>query len=147
MQKQKMKEHRYSLLTAVAGCRMQQCEQKFKSRADFLKAVGVSEGSYYLILHGHGNPTMTTMERIAQGLGMTIYELIGNIDFDTLKKSLGKVSIDLKQLKDAVDEREAARLGFQNATLEIARSVHPELESNAALQAGGASEEAIHAGR
>ena len=116
---QRARKHRFSVVTAILLARMQQFEAKFPSRSAFLRAIGVSEASYYLMLRRVSNPTIETMERIAEGLGITVYELIGNIDIDTLRKRLGPVGIDFDKMKATIDKSESLNAAFENMLEEL----------------------------
>ena len=104
------RRNRLSMMTLVLLARMRQYETKFPSRAQFLRAIGISEGTYYLMLQRSSNPTIETMEKIAEGLGVTVYDLIGNIDQGTLSGCLSAVGLDLEKLKTGIEKREEANL-------------------------------------
>ena len=105
---------RFSLMSAILLARMQQCEAKFASRAEFVKKIGVSEGTYWLLLQRASNPTIDTMEKIAEGLGMTVFELIGNIDHKTLRARVAMVGLDLDAIKANVDKGEQLTAEFES---------------------------------
>ena len=99
---------RFSLLTTLVLARMQQCEAKFATLGEFIEAIGVSESTYWLLRKRASNLTIETLERIAGGLDMTVFELMGNIDKETLRKRAALVGIDVKAVEKTIEKMEAA---------------------------------------
>ena len=67
----------HSMLNEMLAIRLQQLEVENGGMESFLPKTGLARGTYYTILRGIGNPTLRTMERIAAGLNMTVFELLG----------------------------------------------------------------------
>jgi len=85
-------------LAALLAIRIEQLAQEHGDLASFLKKVGVSPGTYYILIRGDGNPTLDTIEMIAKGLGISVWELIG-LDDTLVKYALATKSIDLEAIK------------------------------------------------
>jgi len=131
-----------SLATAIVVARMRREQGKYSSLLAFAKTLGISEGTYNLLASGATNPTIDTLEKIAAGLGLTFYELIGNIDTETLRKRLDMVRLDHDAIVSSVERFDKAAAGFESAIAERAaptsrkparavRSVKPAARVNA----------------
>ena len=107
-----------SLATAIAVARMRREQAKYPSVQAFVQKLGISEGTYNLLVNGGTNPTIDTLEKIAAGLGLTFFELIGNIDVETLRKRLGMVRLDLEAITKTVEKYDAAMAGFDSMVTE-----------------------------
>src|SRR5208282_1786276 len=112
-----------SLATAIAVARMRREQGKYPSVLAFATKLGISEGTYNLLVSGATNPTIDTLEKIAAGLGLTFYELVGNIDTDALRKRLAMVRLDLDAIAKSVERFDEATAGFETA---IAQSKAPD---------------------
>ena len=114
-----------SLATAIVVARMRREQANYSSVAAFAKRLGISEGTYNLLVSGATNPTIDTLEKIAAGLGLTFYELIGNIDTETLRRRLAKVRLDHDAIVQSVERFDEAAADFESA---IAKSDAPGKE-------------------
>jgi transcriptional regulator with XRE-family HTH domain len=85
-------------LAALLAIRVEQLAQEHGDLAAFLKKAGISPGTYYILIRGDGNPTLDTIEMIAKGLGISVWELIG-LDDMLVKYALSTKSIDLEAIK------------------------------------------------
>lgn len=85
-------------LAALLAIRVEQLAQEHGDLAAFLKKAGISPGTYYILIRGDGNPTLDTIEMIAKGLGISVWELIG-LDDTLVKYALSTKSIDLEAIK------------------------------------------------
>ena len=85
-------------LAALLAIRIEQLAQEHGDLAVFLKKAGISPGTYYILIRGDGNPTLDTIEMIAKGLGISVWELIG-LDDTLVKYALSTKSIDLEAIK------------------------------------------------
>ena len=54
------------------------------------------------------------MEKIAEGLGMTVFELIGNIDHKTLRARVAMVGLALDAIKANVDKGDQLTAEFES---------------------------------
>ena len=113
-------------LAALLAIRIEQLAQEHGDLASFIKKVGVSPGTYYILVRGDGNPTLDTIEMIAKGLGISVWELIG-LDDTLVKYALATKSIDLEAIK-ASNKARAEAMG----TLDMQRA-------GARTQTGGES--------
>ncbi len=104
-----------SLATAIVVARMRREQSKYSSVLAFAKTLGISEGTYNLLISGATNPTIDTLEKIAAGLGLTFYELIGNIDTETLRKRLAIARLDHDAIVKSIEKFEEAEAGFESA--------------------------------
>ena len=104
-----------SLAMAIVVARMRREQAQDSSVSAFAKTVGISEGTYNLLAAGSANPTIGTLEKIAAGLGLSFYELIGNIDANLLRKRLAMVGLDLDALAKSVERLDAAAAEFTSA--------------------------------
>ena len=96
------------------GVRFLMLERKSKEYPDlstFLRTIGMSLGSYYNLLKGVGNPTFWTVERTAQALGLTAWEMLG-IDQKVVKAWLAGENIDVEKIQSRVQERRQSRQRF-----------------------------------
>ena len=85
-------------LASVLGIRLEQLAAEHDDLASFLAKVGISPGTYYLLVKGDANPTLDTLELIAKGLGLSVWELLGLND-GVVKKALDARDIDLDAIK------------------------------------------------
>ena len=97
---------------------MRREQSKYTSVLAFAKKLGISEGTYNLLVSGATNPTIDTLEKIAAGLGLTFYELIGNIDAETLRKRLAMVRLDHDAIVKSIERFDEAEAGFESAIAE-----------------------------
>lgn len=111
-------------LASVLGIRLEQLAAGHDDLASFLAKVGISPGTYYLLVKGDANPTLDTLELIAKGLGISVWELFG-IDDDVVKKSLAAHDIDLDAIKassrarvEALAQLESQRVEFKKKSTE-----------------------------
>ena len=96
-------------LAALLAIRIEQLAQEHGDLASFLKKAGIAAGTYYILIRGDGNPTLDTIEMIAKGLGISVWELIG-LDDTLVKYALSTKSIDLEAIK-ASNEARAEAMG------------------------------------
>lgn len=94
-------------LPAILGIRLGQLAANYPDQWEFLKAIGISQGTYYAILKGDSNPTLDTLELIAKGLGISVWELIGLND-GVVKDALSTHEIDLEAITSASRARAKA---------------------------------------
>lgn len=104
-----------ALVTMIVIARLLREQSKHSSVAAFVKTLGISEGTYNLLVSGATNPTIDTLEKIASGLGLTFYELIGNVDEATLRKRLAMVRLDLDAMIASVERFDVAAADFETA--------------------------------
>ncbi len=123
-----------SLATAIVVARMRREQSKYPSVLAFAKTLGISEGTYNLLVSGATNPTIDTLEKIAAGLGLTFYELIGNIDSETLRKRLALARLDHDAIVRSVERIDEATAGFESA---IAESEAPSKRKTARAAGAG----------
>jgi len=105
-------------LAALLAIRMEQLAQEHGDLSSFLRKTGISPGTYYILIRGDGNPTLDTLEMIAKGLGLSVWELIG-LDDSLVKYALATKSIDLEAIKASNKARAEAmgKLDAQRASL------------------------------
>ncbi|MCZ8272655.1 MAG: helix-turn-helix transcriptional regulator [Microcystis sp. LE19-4.1E] len=106
-------------LASVLGIRLEQLAADHEDLASFLSKVGISPGTYYLLVKGDANPTLDTLELIAKGLGLSVWELLGLND-GVVKKALDARDIDLEAIKassrarvEALAQLESQRVEFK----------------------------------
>ncbi len=106
-------------LASVLGIRLEQLAAEHDDLASFLAKVGISPGTYYLLVKGDANPTLDTLELIAKGLGLSVWELLGLND-GVVKKALDDRDIDLEAIKassrarvEALAQLESQRVEFK----------------------------------
>jgi transcriptional regulator with XRE-family HTH domain len=106
-------------LASVLGIRLEQLAADHEDLASFLAKVGISPGTYYLLVKGDANPTLDTLELIAKGLGLSVWELLGLND-GVVKKALDARDIDLDAIKassrarvEALAQLESQRVEFK----------------------------------
>jgi transcriptional regulator with XRE-family HTH domain len=106
-------------LASVLGIRLEQLAAEHDDLASFLAKVGISPGTYYLLVKGDANPTLDTLELIAKGLGLSVWELLGLND-GIVKKALDARDIDLEAIKassrarvEALAQLESQRVEFK----------------------------------
>lgn len=111
-------------LAALLAIRVEQLAQEHGDLSAFLKKAGISPGTYYILIRGDGNPTLDTIEMIAKGLGISVWELIGLSDA-TVRSDLSSHDIDLDAIEAANKSRAKAyakldtqRSGMKKATIE-----------------------------
>ena len=132
---------RFSLMTTLVLVRMQQEESKYATMVEFTKAIGVSESTYWLLRKRASNLTIGTLERIAAGLNMSVFELIGNIDRDTLRRRTAMVGIDVDAMERSIEK-------IEQGTSELERFVSPGNSGSrkAGASAGGKGRNRVVAG-
>lgn len=91
-------------LAALLAIRVEQLAQEHGDLAAFLKKAGISPGTYYILIRGDGNPTLDTIEMVAKGLGISVWDLIG-LNTTMVKSALAEHEIDL----DAIEAANKAR--------------------------------------
>lgn len=94
-------------LAALLAIRVEQLAQEHGDLSAFLKRAGISPGTYYILIRGDGNPTLDTIEMIAKGLGISVWELIGLSDA-TVRSDLSSHDIDLDAIEAANKSRAKA---------------------------------------
>jgi transcriptional regulator with XRE-family HTH domain len=106
-------------LASILGIRLEQLAADYGDLARFLTKVGISPGTYYLLVKGDANPTLDTLELIAKGLGLSVWELLGLND-GVVKKALDARDIDLDAIKassrarvEALTQLESQRVEFK----------------------------------
>lgn len=111
-------------LASVLGIRLEQLAAEHDDLASFLAKVGISPGTYYLLVKGDANPTLDTLELIAKGLGLSVWELLGLND-GVVKKALDARDIDLEAIKassrarvEALAQLESQRVEFKKKSTE-----------------------------
>jgi transcriptional regulator with XRE-family HTH domain len=87
-------------LASLLGLRLEQLAAEHDDLQTFLGKIGISPGTYYLLVRGESNPTLDTLEVIAKGLGLSVWELIGLND-GVVTKALAKHDIDLEAITAA----------------------------------------------
>ena len=97
----------HSMLNEMLAIRLQQLEVENGGMESFLPKTGLARGTYYTILRGIGNPTLRTMERIAAGLNMTVFELLG-FEVSDAKRALQKSGVDYDELASAIAKKSRA---------------------------------------
>lgn len=114
-------------LASVLGIRLEQLAADHEDLASFLTKVGISPGTYYLLVKGDANPTLDTLELIAKGLGLSVWELLGLND-GVVKKALDARDIDLDAIKassrarvEALAQLESQRVEFKKKSTGQAR--------------------------
>jgi len=111
-------------LASVLGIRLEQIAAEHDDLSAFLARVGISPGTYYLLVKGDANPTLDTLELIAKGLGLSVWELLGLNDGD-VKKALDARDIDLEAIRaasrarvEALTQLESQRVEFRKKSAE-----------------------------
>ena len=120
-------------LASVLGIRLEQLAADHEDLASFLTKVGISPGTYYLLVKGDANPTLDTLELIAKGLGLSVWELLGLND-GVVKKALDARDIDLEAIKassrarvEALAQLESQRVEFKKkSTGQSGKTRHQE---------------------
>ena len=102
------------ILPALVGVRLEQLAAAYPDTTTFAKKVGISVVTYYSLINGTGNPTALTLERIAHGLGISVWKLLGISD-EAVAKELKSHHIDFEELCDTV--RQQAKLSDQRSKL------------------------------
>lgn len=105
-------------LASVLGIRLEQLAAEHDDLASFLGKVGISPGTYYLLVKGDANPTLDTLELIAKGLGLSVWELMGLND-GIVKKALDARDIDLEAIKSASKARVEALEKLESQRIEF----------------------------
>lgn len=110
-------------LASVLGIRLEQLAADHEDLASFLVKIGISPGTYYLLVKGDANPTLDTLELIAKGLGLSVWELLGLND-GIVKKALDARDIDLEAIKassrarvEALAQLESQRVEFKKNSM------------------------------
>jgi transcriptional regulator with XRE-family HTH domain len=107
-------------LASVLGIRLEQLAADHEDLASFLAKVGISPGTYYLLVKGDANPTLDTLELIAKGLGLSVWELLGLND-GVVKKALDARDIDLEAIKASSRARVEALAQLESQRIEFKR--------------------------
>lgn len=94
------------ILPALVGMRLEQLAAAYPDTTTFAKKVGISVVTYYSLINGTGNPTALTLERIAHGLGISVWKLLGISD-EAVAKELKSHHIDFEELCDTVRQQAA----------------------------------------
>lgn len=105
-------------LASVLGIRLEQIAAEHDDLSAFLARVGISPGTYYLLVKGDANPTLDTLELIAKGLGLSVWELLGLNDGD-VKKALDARDIDLEAIRAASRARVEALTQLESQRVEF----------------------------
>ena len=75
----------------------------FSQFKDFVAKSGLAEGTATSLVRGDGNPTIRTIEKLAEALDMDVFDLIGatpnHVDFAEVRK-LVKAKREAKKLDD-----------------------------------------------
>ena len=110
-------------LASVLGIRLEQLAVEHDDLASFLAKVGISPGTYYLLVKGDANPTLDTLELIAKGLGLSVWELLGLND-GVVKTALDARDIDLDAIRassrarvEALTQLESQRVEFKKKSM------------------------------
>ena len=104
------------ILPALVGMRLEQLAAAYPDTTTFAKKVGISVVTYYSLINGTGNPTALTLERIAHGLGISVWKLLGISD-EAVAKELKSHHIDFEELCDTV--RQQTQLSAQRSKLRM----------------------------
>ncbi|MBG0812324.1 hypothetical protein IY145_23545 [Methylosinus sp. H3A] len=104
-------EDRDTVIGAVFALMLERKSKEYPDLTTFLRRIGMSLGSYYNLLKGVGNPTFWTVERTAQALGLTAWEMLG-IDQKVVKAWLAGENIDVEKIQHRVQERRQSRQRF-----------------------------------
>ena len=117
-------------LASVLGIRLEQLAADHEDLASFLAKVGISPGTFYLLVKGDANPTLDTLELIAKGLGLSVWELLGLND-GVVKKALDARDIDLEAIKassrarvEALAQLESQRVEFKKKSTGQSAKTH-----------------------
>lgn len=105
-------------LASLLGLRLEQLAAQHDDLKAFLNKIGVSPGTYFLLIRGESNPTLDTLEVIAKGLGLSVWELIGLND-GIVQKALAKHDIDLEAVTAASKARVEAIARLDQQRLEM----------------------------
>lgn len=105
-------------LASVLGIRLEQIAAEHDDLSAFLARVGISPGTYYLLVKGDANPTLDTLELIAKGLGLSVWELLGLNDGD-VKRALDARDIDLEAIRAASRARVEALTQLESQRVEF----------------------------
>ena len=111
-------------LASVLGIRLEQLAAEHADLASFLGKVGISPGTYYLLVKGDANPTLDTLELIAKGLGLSVWELLGLND-GIVKKALDARDIDLEAIKASSRARVEALAKLESQRVEFRKKSAP----------------------
>jgi len=109
------------ILASVLGIRLEQLAADHEDLSSFLSKVGISPGTYYLLLKGDANPTLDTLELIAKGLGLSVWELLGLND-GLVKKALEARDIDIEAIKASSRARAEALAQLESQRVDFKRS-------------------------
>lgn len=104
-------EDRDTVIGAVFALMLERKSKEYPDLASFLRTIGMSLGSYYNLLKGVGNPTFWTVERTAQALGLSAWDMLG-IDSKVVKAWLAGGNIDVEKIQQRVQERRLSRQRF-----------------------------------
>lgn len=107
-------EARQTIIGTIFSLMLQRKAKAYPDVKVFLEKIGMSSGSYYKLQQGIGNPTVYTIERTAEALGLSPWEMIG-IDAKVMRGWLAGQNIDLDKVGQVVETRRRAQ---QNMTLE-----------------------------
>lgn len=130
-------EDRDTVIGAVFALMLERKSKEYPDLATFLRTIGMSLGSYYNLLKGVGNPTFWTVERTAQALGLTAWEMLG-IDQKVVKAWLAGENIDVEKIQHRVQER---RLSRQRFSLDEFSVNEADSRKKATVEAAAPSEE------
>ncbi len=117
-------------LASVLGIRLEQLAAEHDDLASFLAKVGISPGTYYLLIKGDANPTLDTLELIAKGLGLSVWELLGLND-GVVKKALEARDIDLEAIKASSRARVEALAQLESQRVEFKKKSTGQSERHA----------------
>ena len=117
-------------LASVLGIRLEQLAADYENLASFLAKVGISSGTYYLLVKGDANPTLDTLELIAKSLGLSVWELLGLND-GVVKKALDARDIDLEAIKASSRTRIEALAQLESQRVEFKRKSTVKVEGRA----------------
>ncbi|KPH77362.1 helix-turn-helix domain-containing protein [Bosea vaviloviae] len=101
------REGEHSVLAQIIAIRLQQLEAQSPNAEGFIEKLGVGRGTYFDLLRGRGNPTLRTIEKVAERLDQSLFELVGLTDAE-LRRAAKRVGIDYDELKAALADRKTA---------------------------------------
>lgn len=102
-------------LVLLLGKRLESLAAAHGTVESFIRKLGLSQGTYYNIVTGRGNPTADSIEKMARRLGMSVFDLLG-IPSALVHKELAQKGIVIDDLVDKVLSEVGTRYGRNGKT-------------------------------
>lgn len=93
-------------VSCLLALRLRQIEQTFETYDEFAEKSGLSKGTLFLLRYAKGNPTLHTLTTLADGFGISVWNLVGIRD-DLVKDSVESFGLSFGKVKEVVRRAQA----------------------------------------